>query len=273
MRLLFIAGFAFGILILHTLSSFAESAPPKYAVGLGLDFSSGTYGTDSTITFVSAPLIIDWFPTDRLYVELTIPFLYQRTVSNVHPSIGMNSQVAAKRAVKNVAAMGGAEGGGMLDGDYGLGDITLTSGYTVLSDSDSSPHVRPTVYVKFPAADESKGLGTGKLDLGAGVAVSKWLGTWLPFAEGRYIVQGASEAKDFLTADVGVAYSMRDNLITSLYGRFGSPQFDGLASPFEVRLKTSWRFTERTYTDVYILKGFSDGSPDYGGGTSVFVEF
>jgi hypothetical protein len=54
---------------------------------------------------------------------------------------------------------------------------------------------------------------------------------------------------------------------------FGSTQFEGTAAPLEARLKAVWRFGERTYTEAYALKGFSDGSPDYGGGISVFMEF
>lgn len=275
MRILLITGIAFGVLTLNVFSSFAESPAPKYAIGLGLDVSSGKFGTDSTSTFVSAPLVIDWFPTERLYLELTVPFLYQRTTGNVHSSQVMNGQVAAKSVIKSVASMSGSGGGGgsMFGGDYGLGDITLTSGYTLLMDSDSTPHLRPTVYVKFPTADESKGLGTGAFDFGAGLVVSKWFGNWQPFAEGRYIVQGASVAENFITADAGIAYSWSDSQVTSTFARFGSSQFDGMSAPFEARIKTSWRFAERTYTDLYALKGFSDGSPDYGGGISLFMEF
>lgn len=276
MRTLLIAGIAFGILIMNVFSSLAESPAPKYAIGLGLDISSGKFGADSTSTFVSAPLVIDWFPSERLYFELTVPFLYQRTTNNVHSSQVMNGQVAAKTVTKSVAYMSGSGGGGggmFGSGDYGLGDITLTSGYSLLMDSDSKPNLRPTVYVKFPTADESKGLGTGAFDFGAGLVVSKWFGNWQPFTEGRYVVQGASGAENFITADAGVAYSISDTLVTSLYGRFGSSQFSGYSAPLEARIKASWRFAERTYTDVYALKGFSDGSPDYGGGVSVFVEF
>ncbi len=148
---------------------------------------------------------------------------------------------------------------------------------TLLTDCDTSLHLRPTVYLKFPTADASKGLGTGKFDFGAGVEVSKWLGNWQPFAEGRYIVQGASHdetgAENFITADAGVAYSWNDRLVTSAYARFGTALFSDMSAPLEARLKMVWRFGDRMYTDVFALKGLSDGSPDYGGGASVFFEF
>lgn len=278
MRILLLAGFTIITLLLNAHLSFAESPSPKYAVGLGLEIAVGSFGTGSTSTYATVPLIIDWFPTERLDLELTVPFLYQRTSNAGHAVLGTNVQSTAMSVASgSMMGPGGGGGGGMLGGDYGLGDITLTSGYAVLMDSDASPRIRPTIYLKFPTASENNGFGTGKFDFGAGVAVSKWVGNWQPFAEGRYIIQGAANdetgALNFVTADAGVAYSWNDRLVTSTFTRFGSALFDGMSAPFEARIKTSWRFAERTYTDLYALKGFSDGSPDYGGGISLFMEF
>lgn len=267
---------AFGISMLNVPRSFAESTAPTYAIGLGLDISSGKFGAASRSTFVTAPLIIDWFPTGRLDLELTVPLVYQRTGAAGHAVLGTGAQSTPKSVARG-SMMGGGSGGGMFAGDYGLGDITLTSGYVLVQDGETSPRIRPTVYLKFPTASESKGLGTGQFDFGAGVAVSKWLGNWQPFTEGRYIIQGEANdgtgAKDFITADAGIAYSWSGRFVTLGYARFGSPLFSGLSAPLEARLKLAWRFTDRITADAYVLKGFSDGSPDYGGGLSIFTEF
>lgn len=288
MRAALLTVFTFLATIPAASVSHAES-PPSYAIGLGLEISSGSFGTPSTSTYATAPLILDWFPTERLDVELTVPFLYQRTTNTGHAVLGTNTQSAAKSVARGsmfgsgsgsgsmMGSGSGNGGGGMFAGDYGLGDITLTSGYTLLKDSDTTPHVRPTAYLKFPTASESDGLGTGAYDAGAGLAVSKWLGNWQPFAEGRYIVQGVIDdshgGRNFVTADAGVAYGWSEQVVTLVYARFGSVLFDGLSAPLEARAKVIWRFSERAYTELYALKGFSDGSPDYGGGVSVFREF
>lgn len=279
MRIQLFTVFMFVSLGLNVSMSYAESPLPAYAVGLGLEIASGSFGTGSTSTFVTAPLVIDWFPTERLDLELIVPFLYQRTTNTGHAALGTSMQSTAAKSVARGSMMNGTGGGGggAFGGDYGLGDITLTSGYSVMMDSDTSPQVRPTIYLKFPTADKNSGLGTGEFDFGAGVAVSKWLGNWRPFAEGRYVVQGGahddSGALDFVTADAGIAYSWNERLLTSAYARFGSRLFDSLSPPLEARLKTVWHFGERTYAEAYALKGLSDGSPDYGGGVSVFREF
>ncbi|MDD2898697.1 MAG: hypothetical protein PHI31_08270 [Desulfuromonadaceae bacterium] len=290
--------FTSGIL-LFAASARAENSSPVYALGLGFDITRGTFGSTTTNTFVSTPVIIDWFPTTRLDFELTVPMYYQQLTHNGNASSGTSSAKVTARGplggagstmagtgstiggtgtastVSSSSGTGG--GGGVLGGDYGMGDVTLTSGYALLEDGDSSLLLRPTLYVKFPTADTDKGFGTGKLDFGAGLAVSKWLGSWQPFAEGRYIVQGASHADtgalNFLTVDAGVTYGWTERLATSVYTRTGSALFDGMSAPLEARLKMSWRFGKKTYTDAYVLKGFGDGSPDYGGGVAVFAEF
>lgn len=277
--------FLMSALILHmtSLSALAGSEAPQYAVGIGFEASTGTFGTDSTSSYASVPFIVDWFPTERLDLELTLPLVYQRTKNTGLAATGGTVKSTVRRIMGGglYSYTGGSAAlttGGVADESVsGLGDITLTGGYALVQDSDATPYIRPTFYVKFPTADDAKGLGTGKFDVGPGLAVSKWLGNWQPFAEGRYIFQGASYdetgALNFLTADAGVGYSWGESLFTSVCGRSGSRLFDGMEAPLEARLKVVWRFGERTYTEAYALKGFSDGSPDYGGGVSVFKEF
>jgi hypothetical protein len=231
------------------------------------------------------PLIIDWFPTRRLDLELTLPLLYQRTQNTGVAVLGVSDKSTARRTMNGQYVYTGsssstlASSGTAVDNnsDLGLGDITLSGGYALVQDSGMTPFVRPSLYIKFPTADETKGLGTGKFDVGAGLAVSKWLGKWQPFVEGRYVLQGASNddsgARNYFTTETGIGYSWGESLYTSAYSHFGSSTFDGMDAPLDVRLKGVWRFGERTYTEVYALKGFSDGSPDYGGGVSVFAEF
>lgn len=279
MRSLLFLLFSFGFIAVNISPACAGSAPTLFSLGIGLEFSSGAFGTGSTSTYATVPVIFDWFPTDRIDLEITVPLLYQRTSNTGHAALGTTMQSTTTSVAKSVnrGSMGGGGGGSMFGGDYGLGDITVTGGYTLLSDSDSSPNLRPTLYIKFPTADVSKGFGTGEIDFGAGIAVSKWLGNWQPFAEGRYVVQGASHdetgAENFVTADTGISYSWSDTVITSGFVRYGSKLFDSMAPPLETRAKLVWRFSERAYTDIYALKGLSDGSPDYGGGASVFYEF
>jgi len=270
-------------IILQMISISAIAAPvSRFAVGIGLEASSGNFGTDSTSSYVSVPFIFDWFPTERIDLELTVPLLYQKTSNTGVAALGGAAKSTARRNMNGQYSYTGggaalAGGGTVGDSEFGLGDITLTGGYVLLLDGDLTPLIRPTFYLKFPTADENRGLGTGEFDFGPGLAVSKWMGNWQPFVEARYIFQGASNkgtgARDYIITDAGIGYGWSGNLYTSAYSRLGSVVFDGMEAPLEVRLKNVWRLSELLNTEIYLLKGISDGSSDYGGGVSLFVGF
>lgn len=275
--------FLLSVLLLHTsvLPAVAETPAVQFAAGVGLEASSGKFGTDSTSSYVSVPFIMDWLPSERLDFELTVPLLYQNSKNTGRAALGADAKSSARRNMNGqYSYIGGSAtltGGGTSDSSkFGLGDITLTGGYQLLRDSATTPLIRPTFYLKFPTADDSKGLGTGKFDAGPGLSVSKWLGSWQPFVDSRYIFQGASAdtgARDYFLADAGIGYSWNESLHTSAYARFGSTIFDGMEAPLEARVKSVWRFAQRFSSEAYLLKGLSEGSPDYGGGLLVFVEF
>ncbi len=253
----------------------AAAATPQYSLGLGVEYARGDFGTDSTSTYTAIPLIFDWFPDERLNLELTVPFVYQDTTNTGYAVIGGGMMAAIGGRGMNQTAGSSAFSGD--ETQSGLGDITLTTAYRIILDGKGTPDLGLTCYLKFPTANENKGLGTGAFDWGPGLQISKWLGNWQPFAEGRYIIQGNSAdeigASDYFLADAGVGYGWSDNLYTALFSRFGSAAFDGVDAPLEVRLKMAWKVSDNYTTEGYLLKGVSDGSPDYGGGLSFYVSF
>jgi hypothetical protein len=253
----------------------AAAATPHFSLGLGVDYARGDFGSDSTSTYMAIPLIFDWFPDERLNLELTVPFVYQDTTNTGYAATGGGAM-----AMIGGRGMNQSAGSVAFNGDEkqsGLGDITLVTAYKIILDGKGTPDLGLTCYLKFPTADEDKGLGTGAFDWGPGLQLSKWLGSWQPFAEGRYIFQGSSAdeigASDYFLVDAGVGYGWSDKLYTALFSRFGSAAFDGLDAPLDVRLKTVWKISDNNTTEMYLLKGVSDGSPDYGAGISFYVSF
>jgi len=252
------------------------AATPQFALGLGVEYYRGDFGTDSSSTYTAIPLTFDWFPDRRLNLELTVPFVYQDTSNTGYAATGGGMMMA----ISGGRGMNRTSGSAAFSGDEkqsGLGDITLTGAYKVILDGKGTPDLGLTCYLKFPTADEDKGLGTGAFDWGPGLQLSKWLGDWQPFVEGRYVIQGSSAdeigAKDYFLADAGVGYGWSDKLYTALFSRLGTAAFDGLDAPLDVRLKTVWKISDNNTTEVYLLKGVSDGSPDFGAGISFYVSF
>ena len=252
--------------LLVAASSFAAPAK-QYALGLGLNFASGDYGTATTTRSVRVPLTVDYFPTDRLDFELIVPFLYQSN-GNVIASGGMHFR---------------AHGGGMMPGSgntggsqSGLGDVTLTAGYLLQQETARRPAVRPLLYLKFPTADSDKALGTGEFDLGAGLGVSKWFGAWYTFAEGRYIFQGSNAdlgLKDYATLEGEAGYRMSRRFLPSLDLWWSTPQSDAASDQVEARLKGKYWVADDVRLDGYLAKGLTDQTADYGAGLAIFYFF
>jgi len=278
------------IILLFTMPTFAADMP-QFSLGLGIDYVKGDFNTDFTSTCTTFPLIFDWIPNERLNLELNVPFVKLssgKTSNMATGSMASGSMAVSTGATDNAGTgaggqgmMGGAGAGVILssgESQSGLGDITLTGAYNLVLDGDGSPNFAVTGYLKFPTADENKGLGTGAFDWGPGLSLSKRLGDWQPFSEARYVLQGGSSreefgARNYFLADVGLGYAWSENLSNSLFCRLGSSAFAGLAAPLEMRLKTVWGFRENTSVEFYLLKGLSNGSPDMGAGISFFVAF
>lgn len=265
-----------------------DGAGAPFSVGTGFDYASGTYGTDTRTDFLAVPLIVDYYPTDRIDLELTIPYVYQSNSSTVYGTVMPYRRAGVAGAstvagVQNGRFLSGpgsqSSGSGTLDPDSsqgGLGDITLTAGYVMVEDAGLLPRLRSTLYIKFPTADRDKGLGTGEFDAGPGLALSKWLGDWQPFLEGVYVFQGESDlyaTKDYLNYNGGIGYQISDSFYGAVLAKGATAPADGSPAPFEGRLKFAWQFMTTTSLEGYFSKGFSDGSPEVGGGLAVFYTF
>jgi hypothetical protein len=267
------------------LPHFVNAEEYPYSVGMGFEFSSGKYGTNTRTDAVYAPLTITASPTDRLGLSLEIPFVYQSN-GNVLSSIAAGGMQSSRTMKQLAAGMGGTMGNGtgmtstsatgMNQSESGLGDITLKVGYILLPEKGSLPQIRPMAFVKFPTADQNKALGTGQFDEGVSVEASKWFGDWNPFAEAGYTVQGKSSQlalKNYLAYNAGIGYQVVDNFRPILLVKGSTAPADGATSLLEVRLKLKYQVTNRTGIEGYLAKGVTTNSPDYGTGLSGFYSF
>ena len=257
--------------LLVAAPSFAAAAK-QYALGLGVDFASGDYGTDTTTRSVRVPLTVDYFATDRLDFELIVPYLYQN-----------NSNTVFAGGMRFPTNRGGGGGGGMMpsganasSSQSGLGDTTLTAGYLLQKESASLPAVRPLLYLKFPTGDKDKGLGTGEFDLGAGLGASKWFGPWYTFAEGRYIFQGSNSdlgLKDYATLEGEAGYRVTRRFLPSLDLWYSTAPSDAASDQVEARVKGKYWVADDVRLDGYLGKGLSNQAADFEAGVAVFYSF
>jgi hypothetical protein len=261
----------------------AEEYP--YSVGLGFEFGSGKYGTNTRTDTVLVPFTVAYSPTNRLGISLEIPFAYQSN-GNVVSSVAMGAGgMQGSRATMLAAGRAGSSMNGGLSpstssnrnsSESGLGDINLKVAYILIPEKDSMPQIRPSAFVKFPTADKNKSLGTGEFDEGFAMEVSKWFGKWNPFAEMGYTVQGRTQLlalRNYLAYDVGTGYQVSDRFRPIVFLKGSSPPADGSSSLLEVRLKLKYQASTHTGIDGYLSKGVTTNSPDYGTGLSVYYDF
>lgn len=269
---------------------------PFMSAGIGFDYATGDFGTGTTTNFINIPLIIDIFPNDRLDFELTIPFVYQNNSSNFYSGSGEQYQYR-NGFMANTMASGKSKQGAMnsdtsgISSDVnpekqehngkdeavsGLGDITISAGYAALEEGRISPRIRLEAFMKLPTADSDEGLGSGSFDWGPGISFSKWLGSWHLFAQERYIVCGSSDyydMEDHFTHEAEIGYQIRESFYGALSVYGATESSDDSDTPLEGRMKIRVNLIQEIILETYILKGFSDGSPDFGAGAAIFHDF
>lgn len=266
----------------------AASTGGAWTLGLGLDVAGGSYGNATSTRYVAIPLLLRYTPSARLSLALDLPWLYQ---SNSVTTYGSTGPMAGSRtgshggfsaAAGVSAAAGGPHGGGpggsgMLNlapdqSQSGLGDATLGAAYALVEEGVQQPRLSTLVYLKIPLADKDKGLGTGKFDGGAGLALAKSFGFTRYFARGSYIVRGHSTAygtQNYLSYGVGASYLYTFDLQAGLSLTGATAPIEAAPAPLEARIQLNYRLSERLRLEGSVGHGLSDGSPDLAGGIAV----
>lgn len=262
---------------------------PAASISIGAEFSSGTYNSATTTSSLYIPLVVSWYPTERLDMSIEVPYVYQSS-SQVTTSLYQNN--AAVTSQQTVARRGGP--GGMISNTTsstvgstssvngnrhavsGLGDIILRTGYIPVFEQGNIPQLRASLFVKTPTASVSDGLGTGEFDYGGGFDLSKWFGDFHLAAETSYTWQGKIDGyglKNYFSYTLVTGYQITRNLRPMLVLKGASAPSEFSDHLRELRARMVWNLTSRTSLDSFISRGLSDSSPDYGGGISAVYSF
>jgi hypothetical protein len=281
----------FFVVSVSTLSWSASSIPDKpqnASISFGTEYATGKYGTDSRTRSVYMPLTVTWSPNERFDVGVEIPFLYQSN-SNVTTTLFNSSQ--STPAAKTVLRGGPGGNGGMIlqqqtsstsitgstESDVsGLGDVILRAGYILFEGNNALPQLRMSGFVKTPTASDSDGLGTGKFDFGGGLDLGKWYGDLHLTGEALYTYQGrvsGFDLKNYFSYTAGVGYQLLESLEPMVLVKGATAPSGYSRNLLEARGRILWSLSYRTTIDLYTSRGFSDSSPDYGGGISVIYTF
>lgn len=268
--------------------------PQNASISFGAEISSGKYGTDTTTQTLYMPLIATWSPNERFDIGIEVPFIYQSN-DNVTTNLYQTSQQSTSLAKGGPGGSSGAtllqQGAGGPGGSAGtegsvssdsssavsgLGDIILRLGVIAFFEGKKSPQVRPSLYIKFPTASTSDGLGTGEFDAGAGVELTKWLNDVHLFSEGQYNWQGKADGfglNNYFSYSGGIGYQLSDTFEPMVIVKGATAPSDYSSELLEVQLRTIWSLSSSTSLDLFGSRGIADSSPEYGGGIAVIYFF
>ena len=256
--------------------------PPSernWQIGFTPSYSSGNYGTNTTSSFFYAPISIRRFFKDG-DVTLVIPFVTVTTDGTATLVGGQPTQILPASCSDNSGSgnagdrpecqgLGGATGGiqGQKVTTSGLGDIILRGRYYLVEEKGWVPLIAITGRLKLPTADESRGLGTGKMDEGVGAEVSKlWGGNWVTFLDGGFNIIGRPEGRNLRNQwwyDVGGGYYFTKDLLASVYFEEYRSLVSGAQNIRDVFFGMNYRASSEWRFNGGLAVGLSNGAPDH----------
>lgn len=252
-------------LILLQAANVQAAQQPRFSVGLGLEYATGDYGTNETTDTYTMPLTLEYYPSEKLDFELIVPFVHQNN--------------------SNVVVLSGSHGHGMSsqrrtsqgsESQSGLGDVNLTAGYNLVKESAQTPLVRPLAYIKLPTGDADKALGTGGLDVGPGIGLSKTFSGWITYGELFYIIAGNSDEFDtqnYWSYDLSLGYDVTDKLRPGIALKGNTAAFKDADDSQLLEFNLNFWPVSRIRLETYFSLGMSDAAPDYGTGAEIFIDF
>lgn len=244
------------ILFLTAGAVFADS---DVTLKTGVDYTSGKYGTNSRTEITSVPFIAA-YETGPFSYKLTVPYVRITGADDVVVGVGKvrSPTVGAVRT------------------QSGLGDIVAAATYSIFSQPAQTFGLDLTGKIKFATADEKKGLGTGKTDYTVLLDIYQKSGEVTLFGGLGYAVLGKSDAlplKNVASANVGASYKISDLANTGVTFDVRQKTSNAGQGQRELTAFYSYKIAPGYKAQIYAVKGFSDGSPDFGGGMTIGYSF
>lgn len=245
-----------GCLIMLQGVTAAEENDPKFTLSTGVDYASGTYGGDVDIEDVYVPLTatVDY---GRVAFRLTVPYL------------------SVKAPEGTIFDPDGEPlpGSGALITESGLGDIigSITI-YDVIDNSQLGLVMDLTGKVKFGTADENRGLGTGESDYSVQADLYKFIGDFTLLGSLGFKYRGDPNGIDLdnvLMGSAGGIYKFSPDVKGGLIFDYRESAISGSDSIQELTGFVSRRLAEDWKLQLFVLTGFTDSSPDWGGGFQI----
>ncbi len=239
-----------------------RGAPGEFGVSLGAEYTTGKYGGTTSTDIGYFPLTL-YYETGRWLWWTTIPYLtVQGTGDVVIIGGGMSGHRPGTTTTTRVT-------------ESGIGDIIAAASYRLLMQTKNRPAVDITGKIYFGTADETRGLGTGENDYAVQLGLTKDIRAWTWSGYAGYLLTGDPAgvvyddvlygkldiARNFERRTLGVAFESQQAAV---------PAGD---APAKATGYLATRLGEQTRLTGYVLRGFSDASPDWGAGVLFTLQY
>jgi len=158
----------------------------------------------------------------------------------------------------------------------GFGDVYLSAGYSFENPYMDDFLIDLTGQIKLPTADETKGLGTGKVDYTVKLDAAYLFGNFMPFGTLGYRFVGQSDLFDLQNsffASIGMAYYLTFDTSIGVSYDYRESATPGFNSPKEIFSYVDFQLDDNWGFNVYGVVGLNNVTTDYGLGTQIRYKF
>ena len=241
-----------------------STAAGNTTVSLGVDYASGDYGSADTTSTLSLPLGIK-YENGPWTLRASMPIVRAEGTFNRDQAVALDD--SGKPDDNGGGGAGSAVG---KRAESGIGDLTVGAYYALISNPEGY-NLDIGGKAKLATADKKKTLITsGENDYSVQLDVYRSLAPVALFATLGYTVKGEPAGVRYtnpLYTSLGASLSLTSgNTVGAAWDyrqkvtRSGDPVSE-LSAFFSMKLDSANK------VQFYLVKGLSDGSPDFGGGT------
>lgn len=230
-------------------------ASDRITLSAGADYSTGKYGSSDETKIWYLPLSVKFEQTDIVY-KLTVPYLQITGPGNIigseaNPAPGNNNGTAT---------------------ESGQGDIIAALSYSLTPYRPEHLFIEIGGKIKIPTADEEKRLGTGEYDYSLQLDSFFSVGKSSIFATLGYKIYGDPEGVDYRNIyyySLGGSHRITPRFSSGLVYDFKQAATSSGVDQQELTFFASSRLDNKKKILFYLVKGLSDGSPDWGIGINL----
>jgi hypothetical protein len=255
-----------GWIAIAAIFSLPAQAEGTLNLSVGSEYTIGKYGAATSTNVWFFPVTAS-YQQDSTSFSLTVPYVRITGAGDVIGAIGNQFQM-------NGGMSGGANGSRRTTA--GLGDVVLSATQNIYVNTEQDWAIDLTGNIKFGTADSTKGLGTGKNDYSVQAEFSKYFEDTDLFGTIGWRKMGNPTGIFFNNpwfTSVGAGYSLTQTTRIGLAYDFRQSVIEGTSNFAEVLAFINYNISNQSRVQLYLLKGYTDNSPDLGMGAMLNLSY